>query len=72
MTILPMAPTMTLKPSGIPVNQFIECARCLAHSADDSSAQEWAEGHHTERPGHDTFRTVSTSSWRLTPKRSTP
>jgi hypothetical protein len=59
-----------LKPSGLPVNQYVECARCLEHSADDSDVTRWAEEHESKRPGHDTFRTVSISSWRLEPRRA--
>jgi hypothetical protein len=59
---------MTLKPSGLPVNQFIECVRCVENSTDDSSVQEWAEEHNRLHPDHVFFRTVSTSSWRLVPR----
>lgn len=62
--------TMVLKPTGIRVNQFIECVRCLEASRDDSSVQEWATKHLDERSGHDTFRTVSTASWRLAPRKT--
>ncbi|WP_455568364.1 DUF7848 domain-containing protein [Streptomyces hawaiiensis] len=61
---------MVLQSTGLPVNQYVECVRCLDASHDDSSVQEWTERHHRERPGHDTFRTVSTASWRLAPRRA--
>lgn len=54
-----------LKPSGLPVQQFIECTRCLDASGDESSVVEWATEHMEMRPGHDMFRTVNTASWRL-------
>lgn len=68
MTALHPTPSATLKPTGLPVQQFIECVRCLDASLDDSSVQEWAEEHHSRKPGHDTFRTVNTASWRLVPR----
>jgi hypothetical protein len=63
--------TMKLVASGLPVNQYIECTRCLENSTDDSDVTGWAEGHITKRPGHDIFRTVSSSSWRLVPRENT-
>jgi hypothetical protein len=71
MTASSLTRAMTLKPSGLPVNQYIECARCLEPSKDDSDVTAWAEAHHRKRPGHDTFRTVSTASWRLVPRQTT-
>jgi hypothetical protein len=72
MTVTHPPLTMMLKSAGIPVQQFVECVRCLEASKDESGVQEWVEGHHSERPGHDTFRTVSTASWCLVPKENTP
>lgn len=63
--------TMVLKPTGLPVNQFVECVRCLENSTDDSSVQAWAEKHLSDHPGHEFFRTVSTASWRLEPRENT-
>ncbi|WP_456294197.1 DUF7848 domain-containing protein [Streptomyces chartreusis] len=62
---------MVLKSTGLPVNQFVECTRCLEASHDDSSVQEWAELHAKEQQGHTLFRTVSTASWFLVPRRNT-
>ena len=67
-----LARKSVLKPTGLAVNQFIVCVRCLEPSKDDSDVTAWAEEHNEKRPGHDTFRTVSTSSWRLVPKQARP
>jgi hypothetical protein len=63
-----LARGVVLKPTGLPVNQYIECTRCLEASRDDSDVTGWAEGHQAKRPGHDSFRTVNTASWRLVPR----
>ncbi|MGW1616683.1 DUF7848 domain-containing protein [Streptomyces sp. NPDC002285] len=62
---------MVLKSTGLAVQQFVECTRCLEASHDDSSVQEWTERHLRERPGHSLFRTVSTASWFLVPRQNT-
>jgi hypothetical protein len=61
---------MTLKPSGLPVRQFVECARCLDGSKDDSDVSAWATEHLSRHPDHAFFRTVNTASWILAPKRT--
>ncbi|MEU1254852.1 hypothetical protein ABZ445_16390 [Streptomyces chartreusis] len=62
--------TMVLKSTGLNVQQFIECTRCLEASHDESSVQEWAENHSKERQGHTLFRTVSQATWFLVPRKN--
>lgn len=64
-----LARRMTLKSSGIPVKQWVECAHCLEPSKDESDVNEWAERHGALHPGHVRFRTVSQAYWQLEPRR---
>ena len=70
MTSASSAPSVVLKPSGLQPREFIECSRCLDAGRDEVDNEKWATDHEKRRRGHNTFRTVSTSSWRLVPRES--
>ncbi|WP_030660542.1 DUF7848 domain-containing protein [Streptomyces cellulosae] len=61
-----------LKPDDFPMQQWVECVRCLEPSRDESSVAEWADRHRQLHPDHDRFRIVSQTRWRLTPSTRTP
>jgi hypothetical protein len=63
---------LVLRPAGIPVQQWVECERCKDASRDESSVHAWANHHMQLHPGHERFRIVNQTYWRLEPSRLPP
>ncbi|MEU1200182.1 hypothetical protein ABZ446_28710 [Streptomyces sp. NPDC005813] len=50
--------------------RWVECASCIEWGIVDEElfeAQQWALEHHGKNPGHDRFRIVRQTGWRLMP-----
>ena len=54
-----------------PESRWVECVQCVEHKStnDGTDPTVWAALHTEQRPGHNRFRTVAQSNFRVAPSR---
>jgi hypothetical protein len=58
----------------LPEGSFVECVSCIEHLyvVDETDPHEWATGHAKRTLGHDRFRVVAMTNFRVVPAEPQP